>query len=114
MQIQIVLRTDGISQLILGEIHCDERPDSDYDLSLCRLPDGISVGIDANIMGNEARFVNDYRGISDKPNAVFLEGKTPSFDLKIAIWSSTEEIKKGQEILVSYGKSWWRSRTNIE
>lgn len=39
----------------LGEIHSDERVDSDYDLSLHRFQDGTSIGIDASSMGNEAR-----------------------------------------------------------
>ncbi|KAF8203225.1 hypothetical protein BJ912DRAFT_348311 [Pholiota molesta] len=60
----------------VGQIHCDERPESDYDLSLYRFPDGLSVGIDAATMGNEARFVNDYRGISKKPNAIFVDERT--------------------------------------
>jgi len=62
-------------------------------------------------MGNEARFVNDYRGISGKANAVFLDGRTSFGELKMSIWSSSGEIKKGEEILVSYGKSWWQSRS---
>ncbi|KAF4622872.1 hypothetical protein D9613_001658 [Agrocybe pediades] len=94
----------------IGEIHCDDRPESDYDLSLCRLPDGTSVGIDASTMGNEARFVNDYRGVSSKPNAVFVNERGPSGELKMSIWTSNAEIRKGEEILVSYGKSWWQSR----
>lgn len=95
----------------IGEVHCQNRPDSDYDLSLFRSQDGDNVGVDASAMGNEARFVNDYRGIRGKPNAVFVENRTPQGELRISIWSSTDPIKKGDEILVSYGKSWWRSRT---
>jgi hypothetical protein len=34
--------------------------DSDYDLSLCR---ELGISIDAEQMGNEARFVNDFRGV---------------------------------------------------
>ncbi|KAJ7102267.1 hypothetical protein B0H15DRAFT_813893 [Mycena belliarum] len=93
-----------------GEIHCDTREDSDYDLSLLRDGD-LSVGIDASKMGNEGRFVNDYRGIpgQDKPNAVFMDVRTPEGELKMTIQSS-RVIKKGQEILVSYGKAWWQAR----
>ncbi|KAJ7129983.1 hypothetical protein C8R43DRAFT_1025305, partial [Mycena crocata] len=36
----------------IGEIHCDERQGSDYDLSLFRQGD-LSIGIDASRMGNE-------------------------------------------------------------
>lgn len=94
----------------LGQVHCDDRPESDYDLSLLRLPDGTSVGVDANRMGNEARFVNDYRGIKKRRNAVFADYWTRSGELRIGI-KSCEEIKKGEEILVSYGKSWWSNRS---
>ncbi|KAF8078283.1 hypothetical protein FPV67DRAFT_1557639 [Lyophyllum atratum] len=94
----------------IGEIHCDDRPDSDYDLSLHRNHEGVNVGIDASRMGNEARFINDYRGIMVKPNAIFSDLKTSSGEMRMSIRSSGQEIKKGEEILVSYGKAWWRAR----
>ena len=115
----------------LGEIHCDDRPSSDYDLSLYRTPDGsVSVGVDASGMGNEGRFVNDYRGIRAKPNAQFEERRADNGELRMSIWVGSEAVKKGEEILVSewvqlnalfltvigvapqvsYGKSWWSHR----
>ena len=96
-----------------GEVHCDDRPNSDYDLSLCRLPGGVNVGVDSSVMGNHARFVNDFRGIATKPNALFVDTKIASGEIRISIWSSNREIKKGEEILVSYGKTWWRSRAHL-
>ena len=96
-----------------GEVHCDDRPNSDYDLSLCRLPGSVNVGVDASVMGNHARFVNDFRGIAIKPNALFVDTKTASGEIRISIWSSNREIKKGEEILVSYGKTWWRFRAHL-
>lgn len=100
----------SFNPVLPGEIHCEDREDSNYDLSLCRLADGTSVGIDATSMGNEARFVNDFRGIAKKPNAIFIDERTSSGELAMSIWSSSEQIQKGEEILVSYGKSWWKSR----
>ncbi|KAF9229581.1 hypothetical protein BS17DRAFT_799085 [Gyrodon lividus] len=94
----------------IGEVHCQERLNSDYDLSLFRSQDGVNVGIDASIMGNESRFVNDYRGVQGKPNAQFVEYRTVAGELRMSIWSTGDIINKGDEILVSYGKSWWRSR----
>jgi len=86
----------------LGEVHCDDRPSSDYDLSLYRTPDGlVSVGVDASVMGNEGRFVNDYRGIRARPNARFEERRVGKEELRISIWTGSETIKKGEEILVS-------------
>lgn len=102
-----------LTLIMAGEVHCDDRPDSDYDLSLCRLPGGVNVGVDASVMGNCARFVNDFRGIVIRPNALFVDTKTASGEIRISIWSSNREIKKGEEILVSYGKTWWRSRAHF-
>jgi hypothetical protein len=95
----------------IGEVHSDERPTSDYDISLYRFPGGENVGVDATAMGNEARFVNDYRGIRPKPNAQFADRWTARGDLRIGIWSLASEIRKGDEIVVSYGKSWWAARS---
>lgn len=93
-----------------GEVHCDDRPTSDYDLSLHRFYDGTSAGIDADKMGNEARFINDYRGVGMKPNAEFRDGRTAQGELRMGVWSLKEPIKKGEEITVSYGKGWWKAR----
>jgi hypothetical protein len=98
----------------VGEVHCDDRPRSDYDLSLYRAKEGANVGVDASQMGNEARFINDYRGVAARPNAVFEERRTDTGELCMAVWSGSEEIKKGQEILVSYGKGFWHARSTTE
>ena len=88
----------------LGEVHCDDRPLSDYDLSLYRTPDGlVSVGVDASVMGNEGRFLNDYRGIRARPNAQFEERRVDDGELRMSIWTGSEMIKKGEEILVGVG-----------
>lgn len=93
-----------------GQVHSDQRPTSDYDISLYRFPCE-SVGVDASVMGNEARFVNDYRGIQPRPNAQFADRWTSGGDLRMGIWSLAEEIRKGDEIVVSYGKAWWAARS---
>lgn len=94
----------------VGEVHCDDRPESDYDLSLLRLQEGLSVGVDASKMGNEARFINDFRGVLGRPNAQFQEGRDDRGTLCMSVWSGNEGIKKGEEILVSYGKGFWKAR----
>ncbi|KAH8684601.1 hypothetical protein BGZ60DRAFT_397925 [Tricladium varicosporioides] len=115
----------------LGEIHDsqdisttdhitkpDPHADSDYDLSLDR---ELGIGIDANYAGNEARFINDYRGIADRPNAEFKEiWNERTKERGIAVWVLPEGksgkgkgIKKGQEILVSYGRGFWGARKDI-
>lgn len=47
---------------------------SDYDLWLDRDAD---IAVDAAAAGNEARFVNDYRGVRERPNAEFREAWDP-------------------------------------
>ncbi|KAH9065707.1 hypothetical protein EDB87DRAFT_1592631 [Lactarius vividus] len=70
----------------IGEVHSDERPTSDYDVSLYRFAgNGESIGVDASNMGNEARFVNDYRGIRPKPNAEFADRRATGGDLRMGM-----------------------------
>ncbi len=99
-----------------------EHENSDYDLWLDR---EANIAVDAEKAGNEARFVNDYRGTSGRPNAEFKEcwdmrrgekimgvfalpaGKTNVGKKKK---KSGGGIRKGDEILVSYGKGFWEQR----
>ncbi|KAG9051074.1 hypothetical protein FS837_012581 [Tulasnella sp. UAMH 9824] len=107
----------------LGEVHSDERVESDYDLSLLQLPSPllendaetfISIGVDAMRMGNEARFINDYRGTGvAKPNVDFREREVDG-ELRMSVWSCAHGLRKGEELLVSYGKSWWKARNQPE
>ncbi|CAJ0879079.1 19312_t:CDS:2 [Entrophospora sp. SA101] len=66
--------------------------------------------------GNEARFINDYRGISKKPNAIFheyIDLNTGMVNMGVWVISGIGKIKKGSEILVSYAISinnWYLDR----
>ncbi|RMZ86464.1 hypothetical protein DV736_g6313, partial [Chaetothyriales sp. CBS 134916] len=103
---------------------------SDYDLSLDR---DLGLAIDAAAMGNEARFINDYRGIADRPNAEFrdvivVRGKGGTKERGVGVFVKTAKkdgkkrqgqkgkkeddvgISKGEEILVSYGRGFWSAR----
>ncbi|KIK71337.1 hypothetical protein GYMLUDRAFT_33487 [Collybiopsis luxurians FD-317 M1] len=95
----------------IGQVHTDERLESDYDLSLHRFLSGESVGIDASRIGNEARFINDYRGIRGKANAVFIDYRNENGELRMGIFASGDDIKKGEELVVSYGKGFWKARS---
>uniref|UniRef100_A0A6T1X7G2 SET domain-containing protein n=1 Tax=Eutreptiella gymnastica TaxID=73025 RepID=A0A6T1X7G2_9EUGL len=61
--------------------------------------------VDATPGGNEGRFVNDFRGVADEANAEFLSDGRCRFSLNV--WSN-RPIKKGTEILVDYGATYWR------
>lgn len=115
------LLPDSLIIHYIGVIHGQDDSDetSDYDLSLDR---ELNLGIDASNAGNEARFINDYRGISAKgPNVEFREtwvntnGKS---ERRMSVFVLTagksgkraDGIKKGEEILVSYGKGFWNER----
>lgn len=93
----------------------DPHANSNYDLSLDREH---GIGIDADKKGNEARFINDYRGIAEKPNAEFKEvWDERRKERGMGVWVLPEGksgkgkgIRKGEEILVSYGRGFWSAR----
>lgn len=129
---------DTMLLFYIGEVHAQDR-DSDYDLSLLRIPlqrptgPGksdllyslpasvdtqiqspeawvINLGVDAARIGNEARCINDYRGIAQRPNAVFkLVRERNTREVRMSVWTS-RALAKNEEILVSYGKGWWNAR----
>ncbi|ORX36658.1 hypothetical protein BD324DRAFT_651144 [Kockovaella imperatae] len=114
------LVADADSDVATIAVIPDEHEHSDYDLSLVRISAHdplspffgyhVSIGVDAAHAGNAARFVNDYRGISSEPNAEFCLGHGAAGELRMEIWSLKKGIAKGEEVLVSYGKSWWSAR----
>ncbi|KAI9866108.1 MAG: hypothetical protein M1813_001669 [Trichoglossum hirsutum] len=100
----------------LGLYH-SESSISDYDLSLSR---DLGIGIDAVAMGNEGRFINDFRGIKDGPNAEFRERIVGS-ERRMGVWvlpvgksGKGKGISKREEICVSYGKGFWKCRKGEE
>jgi len=116
------LPPDSIILFYLGFVHGEDDADvaSNYDLSFDRER---QIGIDASRMGNEARFINDYRGIRKAgPNAEFrdcyadlgggrLEKRIGVFVLGAGQRGKRAKgIAKGEEIVVSYGKGFWTHR----
>ncbi|PBP18165.1 SET domain-containing protein [Diplocarpon rosae] len=105
----------------LAEVHTD-KPDphaeSDYDLSLDR---EAGIGIDAEKRGAEARFINDYRGVAEKPNAEFREiWDVGRKERGMGVWvlpggqaGKGKGVRKGEEILVSYGRGFWGARKGV-
>lgn len=62
--------------------------------------------VDAHGCGNELRFINDYRNISDKPNTkleiVYLDKKPKVLVVII------DDINEGEEFLLNYGEDYWK------
>ncbi|KAK0103398.1 hypothetical protein ONS95_005424 [Cadophora gregata] len=93
----------------------DPHASSNYDLSLDR---ELGIGIDADRRGNEARFINDYRGVAERANAEFKEIWDPvRKERGMGVWVLPEGrsgkgkgVRKGEEILVSYGRGFWGAR----
>ena len=122
---RVALAPSSLVVPYLGYVHGENDRDenSDYDLSLDREK---CVGVDARSMGNEARMVNDYRGVAHEPNAEFRELVYVKNGVKgqvvnergigvfVRAMSKKQKgwvgIKKGEEILVSYGRSFWKER----
>lgn len=108
----------------MGFVHTDKESNStsDYDITLdtFRLVEGckegevlyMGIAIDAMSVGNEARMVNDYRGIASKPNVHFDEHIVQG-EQRVGIFVMDREIKKGEELLISYGKAFWKARNLI-
>lgn len=111
-----------------GTMHtaAESDPGSDYDLLLDK---ETGVAVDARTCGSEARFVNDYRGVPGAPkggNAEFVNVwlRLPRHGLlekrvalcvrgegrNSATTGRSRGLRKGEEILVSYGKGFWQGR----
>jgi hypothetical protein len=115
------LLPDTLILQYLGYVHDQTDIDeaSDYDLSLDR---ELGIGVDASKMGNEARFINDYRGISTAPNAefrdIYVEVMANKVEKRVGVFvlsagrigKRAKGIARGQEVLVSYGKGFWTGR----
>ncbi|UNI22692.1 hypothetical protein JDV02_008556 [Purpureocillium takamizusanense] len=119
----------------LGRVHpgSSSSAESDYDLWLSRGEEageeeedgagggggggGGGLAVDAAFEGNEGRFVNDYRGVGERANAVFGTAFCERWgEVCMGVWvvggknAAGRGIKKGEEILVSYGKGFWEER----
>jgi hypothetical protein len=108
-----------------GEDPTDPHAASDYDLALDA---ALGVGVDAAREGSEARFVNDFRGVRARPNASFgdvwvrVGGRAtggrrgvPAVERYVGVFAACGRgaaIRRGEEILVSYGKGFWRARAS--
>ena len=106
---------DYVGRVTLGE---DQNKQSDY---VSDFGEHSELACDADALGNEARFLNDFRNTGRYPNVEFnfRRDKHGEFrqgvyvkEVKEAKEKGFDGIKKDEELLVSYGKSYWRSRVD--
>lgn len=104
---------DYVGHVSLGE-NQDKKSDYVSDFGLKS-----ELALDANTYGNESRMINDFRNTGRYPNVEFNLRRDKHGELRQGVYvKSTKDarqvgfdgIKKGEEILISYGKSYWRSR----
>ncbi|KAF9098650.1 hypothetical protein BGX23_005716 [Mortierella sp. AD031] len=83
-------------------------PDSDHTLYLSN-----DLNLDASVHGNHGRFVNDFRGVRSQeqgPNVgwdLYRDTETGQIRMGCKV---LKLIRKGEEILCTYGKAYWKSR----
>ncbi|KAF9962513.1 hypothetical protein BGZ72_003112 [Mortierella alpina] len=92
--------------LVVPDDYAD--PDSDHTLYLSN-----DLNLDASVHGNHGRFVNDFRHIRTQeqgPNVgwdLYRDAETGQIRMGCKV---LKRIRKGEEILCTYGKAYWKSR----
>uniref|UniRef100_A0A7S3NK30 SET domain-containing protein n=1 Tax=Aureoumbra lagunensis TaxID=44058 RepID=A0A7S3NK30_9STRA len=66
-----------------------------------------SLSLDADSYGNELRFVNDFRGVSQAPNVILSAATIQGLPTRILV--CTKIIKRGEELLTDYGDDYWQA-----
>ncbi|KAL3784059.1 hypothetical protein HJC23_013274 [Cyclotella cryptica] len=104
---------DYVGHITLGE---DQDKQSDY---ISDFGEKSELACDANSYGNEARFLNDFRNTGKHPNVEFTFRRDKQGELRQGVYVKLKKnskdqgfdgVKQHEELLVSYGKSYWRSR----
>mmetsp|Transcript_10704 Transcript_10704/g.23701 ORF Transcript_10704/g.23701 Transcript_10704/m.23701 type:complete len:362 (+) Transcript_10704:122-1207(+) len=104
---------DYVGHVTLGE---DQDKESDY---VSDFGEKSELACDANNYGNEARFLNDFRNTGKHPNVEFNTRRDKNGELRQGVFVKLKKdakgegfdgVKQDEELLVSYGKSYWRSR----
>lgn len=68
------------------------------------------LALDALSMGNEARFVNDYRNTGRHANVEFRIRRGERGELRQGVYVCAKQVREGEELLISYGRNYWKSR----
>lgn len=82
-------------------------PSSEY---VMMLGDEGELAIDAEFVGNEARCINDFRNTGKTVNVKLELREDPKGSKHQSVYVGSRDIQKGEELLLSYGKAYWRER----
>jgi hypothetical protein len=98
-----------------GESECPRRltraPVASRHSLRSRLSAESELALDARHVGNEGRFVNDYRNTGRHANVEFRLRRDARGEMRQGIYVCAKQgVRPGDELLISYGKSYWRSR----
>ncbi len=88
-----------------------ESKTSDYTLAFVE-EGAVRLTLDAEKCGNEARFINDFRGTGGKANVRFA-ARTDARGVRhmgVYVLPGGAGVAKGAELLLSYGKGFWLAR----
>lgn len=70
---------------------------------------GVRFDVDAQLFGNETRFINDFTGLADEPNVQFTVYRH-AWTGELAVACLTlDSIKCGAELLADYGLAFWNA-----
>ena len=106
---------DYIGQITLGE---HQNKSSDY---VCDFGTQSELACDALSHGNESRYINDFRNTGKYPNVEFNVRRDSHGELRQGVYvkqvkdmvrgdGNFDGIHRDEELLISYGKNYWRSR----
>jgi hypothetical protein len=104
---------DYIGHVTLGE---HQNNTSDY---ICDFGTQCELSCDALLLGNESRYINDFRNTGHYPNVEFNLRRDANGELRQGVYvkqvkdmvrGDYDGIHRDEELLISYGKNYWRSR----
>ena len=94
----------------VGAVCAGEHEDKSSDY-VCDFGEHSELALDAKSVGNEARFVNDYRNTGKHQNVEFKLRRDARGELRQGVYVCAKRgVAAGEELLISYGKPYWRAR----
>ena len=93
-----------------GDVGLGENEDKSSDF-VCDFGQRSELALDADSYGNEGRYLNDFRNTGKHANVEFKLRRDALGELRQGIFVCCKSgVVCDEELLVSYGKSYWRSR----